>query len=42
MHGMVLGDYIRSKSMINTKVLVDIYTNIKLYNKGLLQFAYIE
>ena len=42
MHKMVLGDYIRSKSMINIEVLVGIYTNIKLYNKELLQLAYIE
>ena len=42
MHMMVLGDYIISKSMINTVVLVGIYTDIKLYNKELLQFAYIE
>ena len=42
MHMMVLGDYIRSKRMINTEVLVGIYTDITLYNKELLQLAYIE
>ena len=42
MHRMILVDYIRSKRMITIEVLVGIYTNIKLYNKGLLQFAYIE
>ena len=39
---MVSGDYIRSKRMINIEVLVGIYTNAKLYNKGLLQLAYVD